>query len=282
MAFKHLGVSFDLHAGGKDLIFPHHENEIAQSQGAFGEGTFARYWLHNGFLNFNQEKMSKSIGNVVGIDDITGRYDPEALRFFFLSHHYRSPINFEVIERDGGPAFVDVEAAERRLDYFYSTLRRLADAAPADAGPGPVIPEAEALVPAVREALADDFNTPVAVAALGEAARAANKLLDESKGVAKDVRRRSLRALARDLADVARGALGLLERPPIEFLTARRDRLAARRGIDGGAVAARLAARDEARRAKDFARADALRGELRELGVEVLDTPQGAEWRVAE
>jgi cysteinyl-tRNA synthetase len=136
-------------------------------------------------------------------------------------------------------------------------------------------------VPAAREALCDDFNTPVVVAALGEAARAANKLLDEGKGIAKPVRRRSLARLGRDLREVG-GALGVLLTPPAEFLARRRDRLAALRGIDGDEVDRLLAERSQARSARDFTRADEIRASLHGLGVEVLDTAAGVDWKVAE
>ena len=284
MVARHLGESFDIHGGGKDLIFPHHENEIAQSQGAFGEGTFARYWMHNGFLNLAGEKMSKSLGNVFGCPQIAGAAGPEAMRMFVVSHHYRSPVNFEVATgEDGRAVFRDLDAADRRLDYFYTTLRRLAEfpGPPPDDLDGEVVPEARALVPAAIEALRDDFNTPVVVAAMGEAARAANKLLDEGKGIAKPVRRRSLARLARDLRDVS-GALGLLSSEPAAFLAARRDRLAARRGIDGDEVARLLGERAQARADRDYARADGIRETLQSRGVEVLDTAAGADWRVAE
>jgi cysteinyl-tRNA synthetase len=283
MVARHLGITFDIHGGGKDLVFPHHENEIAQSQGAYGEGTFARYWMHNGFLNFSGEKMSKSLGNVFACPAIASACGPEAMRMFTVSHHYRSPVNFEVAVENGRTAFRDLEAADRRLDYFYGTLRRIDDflASGGDAGDGEVVPEAAALVPAAREALSDDFNTPVVVAALGEAARAANKLLDEGKGIAKPVRRRSLARLGRDLREVG-GALGILLTPPAEFLARRRDRLAAHRGIDGDEVDRLLAERTQARAARDFTRADEIRASLHGLGVEVLDTPAGVDWKVAE
>ena len=293
MTLRHLGESFDIHAGGKDLIFPHHENEIAQSQGALGRGTFARYWMHNGFLNLRDPaaapdaeavKMSKSLGNVFLIADMRKRYDGETIRAFMLQQHYRSPINFEVATRDGGAVFPGLDEMERRLDYFYTTLTRI-DAflgAKSEVEAGVVIPEADRLESAVRAAMADDFNTAVALAELGEAARAANKLLDEPKGVAKDVRRRSLARLGHDLRAVARGALGLLAQAPVDFLHARRARLAAVRGLDPAAVDARLAEREAARKAKDFTAADAIRKELRERGVEVMDGAGGSDWRVVE
>jgi cysteinyl-tRNA synthetase len=283
MILRTLGERFDIHGGGKDLVFPHHENEIAQSVGALGEGSFARYWMHNGFVNFNDEKMSKSLGNVFLVSDMVQRYDGETIRLYMIQNHYRSPINFEVLEKDGRPVFPGLDEAERRLDYFYTTLSRLDDAAGAAApDDGAVIPEAQKLIPAIHAAMEDDFNTAVAVAELGEAARAANKLLDDPKSAPKDVRRRSLARLRRDLRDAACGALGLLCQDPRAFLHARRARLAALRGIDPAEIDAQLVEREAARKAKDFARADAIRASLRERGVEIMDTPRGAEWRVDE
>jgi cysteinyl-tRNA synthetase len=283
MVIEHMGDRFDIHGGGMDLIFPHHENEIAQSQAACGDGTFARYWMHNGFVNFGGEKMSKSLGNVFLIADLATRFDGESLRFYLAQHHYRSPINFEVAETSAGPVFPSLEEAERRLDYFYTTLARLDDDLGANTAieNGPVVPEADRLIPAFREGMDDDFNTTVAFRELGEAATTANRLLDDPKAAVKDVRRRSLQRLARDLRS-AGGALGFFERPPSQFLHARRTRLAAQRGIVPADVDARLVEREQARKAKDFARADAIRAELREKGIVVMDTPRGADWRINE
>ena len=126
MAHRYLGEPFDIHGGGSDLIFPHHENEIAQSEGAFGEGQFARYWLHSGMVTFGGEKMSKSLGNVISIREIAKTHDLEALRLLFIGVHYRSPVGFE-IARDaaGAPVYPDLDRAEERLAYFYWTLDRL-------------------------------------------------------------------------------------------------------------------------------------------------------------
>jgi len=292
MSATHLGETFDLHGGGKDLVFPHHENEIAQSQGAHGVGTFAHYWMHNGFLNFDGEKMSRSQGNVFSCEQIAKKVGTEALRFYFVSHHYRSPISFEYTAHHADPDdpkrvtdvdFPSLEAADRRLDYFYATLRRIDElvAQGGDGGDGAVIPEADALVATAREALADDFNAPIVMAALGEAARHANRLLDEGKGLDKAVRRRSLARFGRDLRAVG-WALGILGNDPVAYQRARRARLVAKRGLDTAQVEALLTARTEARKAKDFTRADAVRGELTALGVEVLDTPAGTDWRIIE
>jgi len=289
MTHSHLGVTFDIHGGGKDLIFPHHENEIAQSQGAYGTDTFARYWMHNGFLNFGGVKMSKSLGNVFGCDQIAAAVGGEALRFFCVKHHYRSPIDFEVEEiknSDGTPVgvrFRSLEAADRDLEYFYVTLQKI-DAFIAqggDAGEGAVLPDAEKLLPTTREALADDFNSPKVMAALHEAATLANKLLAEGKGIDKQVRRRTLARIGKELRAVGE-ALGILAADPQVYLAERRGRLVARKGVDVARVASLLDERKAARAAKDFTRSDAIRAELTEIGVELLDTPQGTDWRVQD
>ncbi|MFH0901529.1 MAG: cysteine--tRNA ligase [Pseudomonadota bacterium] len=291
MTMRYLGETFDIHAGGKDLIFPHHENEIAQSQGVTGSGTFARYWLHNGFVNLNDVKMSKSLGNVFLIMDVRQICDAEALRLYILQYHYRSPISFEVVERNGKPSFPGLEEAERRLDYFYTTLARLEDSGvaigaalprPEQASQGPVVPEAERFLAAFVAAMDDDFNTAAAIAELGEAVKAANKLLDEPRAVPKDVRRRSLARLAYDIRSAGRDALGLLGCEPRQFLAHRRQKLAAARGICMATVDEKLGERDAARKQRDYARADQIRAELHDRGVEVMDTPRGSEWRVVD
>jgi cysteinyl-tRNA synthetase len=288
MTHAHLGETFDLHGGGKDLIFPHHENEIAQSRGAYGPTTFARYWCHNGFLNFKGEKMSKSLGNVIDCGVIADAVGGEALRLFCVSHHFRSPVDFdfEALRDAGGQVigarFYSLEAADKKLDYFYTTLKRIDEfVAQGDAGDGKVLPEAEKLIPDARAALADDFNAPLVVAALYEATTLANRLLDEPKGIDKAVRRRTLARIGRDLRAVG-DAIGVFAADPAAYLAERRARLVKRRGIDIAAVERLLAERTAARAAKDFARSDAIRGELTTLGVQLHDTPRGTEWSVID
>jgi cysteinyl-tRNA synthetase len=290
MCVAHLGETFDLHGGGKDLIFPHHENEIAQSQGAYGTHTFARYWLHNGFLNFAGEKMSKSLGNVFGCDQIADAVGGEPLRYFCVKHHYRTAIDFDVEEvRDAGSGavtgvrFRSLEAADRELEYFYKALAGV-DALLAqggDGGDGGVMPEAEKLVPTATEALCDDFNTPVVIAAMYEAATLANRLVAEPKGVDKALRRRTLARIGKDLRTVG-AALGILLAEPRTYHRERRDRLVRWRAIDVARVEALIADRAAARAAKDFARGDALRSELAALGIELHDTPGGTDWSVRD
>ncbi len=283
MTVTHLGETFDIHAGGKDLIFPHHENEIAQSQGADGEGTFARYWLHNGFLNFEGVKMSKSLGNVFDCDQIAAAVGGEALRYFCIKHHYRSPVDFDVQVTDDGVRFFSLEAADRELAKFYDALAKI-DAELAtggDGGEGAVMPEAEKLVPEARDALADDFNAPVVVASLHAALTLAHKLLESSKGVDKQLRRRTLARLGKDMRTVG-AAIGVFVQEPARYLTERRDRLVRVKKIDVAAVQAKIAERTAARTAKDWTRADAIRKELAETGVALHDAPGGTDWSVQD
>jgi cysteinyl-tRNA synthetase len=289
MTCAHLGVSFDLHGGGKDLIFPHHENEIAQSQGAYGTSTFARHWMHNGFLNFGGVKMSKSLGNVFNCDEIAAAVGGEALRFFCVEHHYRSPVDFEVeVVRDDagkevGVRFRSLEAADRRLEDFYKTLYKLDTflATAGDPGQGDVLKEAANLVADARTALADDFNAPVVMALLHEAKTVANRLLDQGKGVDKQAKKRTLARLATDMRVVGE-ALGILANDPKAYLADRRERLVKRNKLDVAKVEQLIKDRVAARAEKNFARADEIRGELARLGVELHDSPQGTEWSVQD
>jgi cysteinyl-tRNA synthetase len=283
MTVTHLGTTFDIHAGGKDLIFPHHENEIAQSQGADGDGTFARYWMHNGFLNFEGVKMSKSLGNVFDCEQIAVAVGGEALRYFCVKHHYRSPVDFDVqVVPEGGVRFASLEAADRELARFYEALAKIdVEVAQNDGGTGNVMPEAEKLVPEARDALADDFNSPIVVASLHAALTLANKLLESSKGIDKLLRKRTLARLGRDMR-IAGSAIGVFEQVPAAYLAARRDRLVRAKQIDVAVVEAKIAERKAARADKNYARGDEIRNELGAMGVALHDTPSGTDWSVQD
>jgi len=277
MAHRYLGDSFDIHGGGSDLIFPHHENEIAQSEGAFG--SFARHWMHSGMVNFGGEKMSKSLGNVVTIRRVAETHDLEALRLLLISVHYRSPANFTIArDGEGQSVYPDLDEAEARLDYFYRTLERLdAFLAPVKLA-DPISPSK--LAEEAGAAMDDDFNTAAAIGHLYDAFVLANKLLDDPKAMPKPQRQQTLAAIARDAREIG-VTLGIMRRKPDEFLLGRRDRLCVRRKIDRAIVEARLADRTAARAGKDFKLADEIRAELRDKGVELMDTTAGTNWRVA-
>ena len=239
-----LGEHFDIHGGGQDLQFPHHENEIAQTEGATGR-PFVNYWMHNGFVQVDKEKMSKSLGNFFLIRDILRRYDAEVVRFFILRAHYRSPLNH---------ADQNLDDARQGLTRLYTALKGF----DLEAGP---IDWADARARRFREAMDDDFNTPEAVAVLFDLANEINK--DRSAA-----RARLLKSLA--------ATLGLLQRDAQSFLQA-----APAGALSDTEIGARIAARLAARKAKDYAAADGIRRELEEGGVILEDGPAGTTWRRA-
>jgi len=239
-----LGAHFDIHGGGQDLQFPHHENEIAQSEGAH-DCKFVNYWLHNGFVRVDDEKMSKSLGNFFTIREILRKYDPEVLRFFILRAHYRSPLNYSDQHLD------DAKAALTRL---YTALRGIA-AAPI------AIDWSQGQAQRFRAAMDDDFNTPEALAVLFE--------------LAAEVNRTGSLPLANLLRGLA-GLLGLLTRDAEVFLKAGVGELA---GYDEARIEGLLAERLAARQTRDFARSDAIRDELKAAGILLEDGPQSTTWR---
>jgi cysteinyl-tRNA synthetase len=270
MAEKYLGESFDLHGGGRDLIFPHHENEIAQSEAASGK-PFARYWMHCEFLDLEGAKMSKSLGNVVRLRDALERVDPEGLRLFFLSTHYRNPLSFS--EKS-------LHDAETRVEYFYETLRRAGERLGSkEVVPGPVHGEPRRFLAEFHAAMDDDFNVPGALAAVSGLFAAMNELLDKPPVSDRAVMARTLRALSEDAARMGE-ALGILGETPREWLARRRERLVARRGIDRDRVESLIGERTAARRRKDYAAADRIREDLKELGVEIMDSASDTTWKV--
>ncbi len=312
MSEKYLGPTFDLHGGGIDLRFPHHENERAQAQGVHGPSSFSRYWMHNGFVGFrwvhNEQVMAE--GSKIAKSDLAmrplyhafvartciERHGGEAVRLWLLTTIYRNPITFDVDMAPPGAATGEtgatapvrtpgLEEAERRLEYGYLTMQRL-DEALAVGKPvaeGTIWSDAAGWLDRLLAALDDDFNTPVALAEWQEALSLANRVLDGKVAppLAKDVRRRTLERLRADLRTAGR-VLGLLESDPATYLLSHRGRRIAARGLDAARIESLIAERETARRSKDFARADSLRGELATLFVEVMDTPAGPRWRVQD
>jgi cysteinyl-tRNA synthetase len=237
MAWKYLGEIFDIHGGGIDLVFPHHENEIAQTRSVFHAPVMANYWMHNGFLQVEGEKMSKSLGNLVTIRDLRKDWPGEALRLAMLQTHYRQPMNLTI---------AGLREAQRNLDHWYALT--------ADAAPGYLCADA-------LDALMDDLNTPKALAALhelrGEAAKGAKPAAACLKASAQ--------------------LIGLLQETPAQWAAFRPASLA----IDEPAIAKLIAARDAARKAKDFGESDRIRDQLAEMGVVLKDGKDGTTWEIA-
>lgn len=263
MSLRYLGETLDIHGGGQDLVFPHHENEIAQSESFTGVAPFVRYWLHNGFMQLGKDKMSKSTGRLITVSEALAKYSPDALRLWVLDSHYRGPITYsdEVLS-----------STERGLER----LRRAAHLDIEESAPPGI--DAEMYRTEFIEAMDDDFNTPQAVAVLFDLAREINRGRDENLHIGE------ARGTLLELADV----LGLTLKEPAEaeiphqplLDLAAKHGLASSPDVTASALAAQLVERRaEARRARDWKLADAIRTDLKELGITLEDTPQGTVWR---
>lgn len=255
MANRYLGKTIDIHSGGKDLVFPHHENEIAQSECANGQ-CFANYWMHNGYININNQKMSKSLGNFFTVRDIAKQYDYEVIRFFMLSAHYRSPVNFS------DALMTSAKSAMERVYTCIDTLEFLL----ANSEERPLNDAEKALETKLSEckqkfidAMDDDLNTADAIAAIFDIVYAANTGLSKEEKNAKEIVEKTLSAI-RELGDV----LGLFTKKADQSVDAE--------------IEALIAERNEARKAKNWARADEIRDQLKAMNIELKDTPMGVKW----
>ena len=258
MAKKYLGDTIDIHAGGEDLIFPHHENEIAQSEAANGV-QFAKYWMHNGFINVDNEKMSKSKGNFFTLREIVAEVPYDVVRFFILSGHYRSPINFsrELMEA-AGTSLDRIKNCARSLDFIVKNVqgemtedeKKLSE-------------QADEFRVQLENAMEDDFNTADAVTAIFELVTFANRNVSES----------SSKAFAEDILNKLLKLCSILGIDPVEKTEDNGDT---------AKIEELIAKRTEAKKAKDFATADAIRAELLEMGVVIEDTRAGVRWSYAK
>jgi len=268
MSYKYLGETFDIHGGGKDLIFPHHENEIAQSESAF-DRPFAKYWIHNGFVNINQEKMSKSLGNFLLIKDVLKSYHPETVRLFLLSNHYRSPIDFN--EKA-------IDEAKAGLDKIYTLLERINE----KAGCTPEINDSHNTGEYWLRfcgAMDDDFNTAQGIGILFEAVRMANRSLDGTiERLSEELRDKILSARA-DIMEIG-GILGILAETPEAYFDKQKSRLLETESIDPSVIEKMIQERTEARKAKDWEKADFIRKKLLGMNIILEDRPDGTIWKI--
>jgi len=280
MSTSKLGMPLDIHGGGKDLIFPHHENEIAQAEGAYGK-PFVRYWMHNGFVNINKEKMSKSLGNFLTIRDILKAHHPEVLRLFLLSKHYRSPLDYS-------PEIMT--EMENSLNRVYQALARI-DAV-LEKSPLVDLPEfrlneiekeladkAETLMDRFMEALDDDFNTARAIGYLFDLVTSMNRVFGPSDDTPTEAAFACL-VKARDQLKQAAGILGMLEQAPTDFFAFKKDKILQEAQVDDAQIEKLVAERTQARRDKNWSRSDEIREQLKKWNVIVEDRPDGTIWRV--
>ncbi|MEF8823188.1 MAG: cysteine--tRNA ligase [Desulfohalobiaceae bacterium] len=272
MSEKLLGIPFDIHGGGQDLIFPHHENERAQSMAASG-GTFARYWMHNGYVQVESEKMSKSLGNFVTVEDVFREHPPEVLRFFLLGKHYRSPLDFT------WPAMQDTEKALKRI---YQARMNMSLALEQSGGkdtplPEEITQEAGQLMQESQDHLDDDLNTAACMGHIFSLIRLGNRIL-ENKGWRRSTQGRELLQSVLEHIRSTGDILGVFHKDPATFLDELRRFKAEKYGVDLEEVQRLIRERQEARQNKDFSRADALRDQLAEMGITLQDGPQGTDW----
>jgi cysteinyl-tRNA synthetase len=274
MSAKYLGLPFDIHGGGKDLLFPHHENEVAQSEAAFGK-KMVNYWLHNGFVQINHEKMSKSLGNILLIRDLLKRYNRETVRYFYCSSHWRSPIDFSE---------QSLLQADEAVDRFYQAFHQIEKLAGLGLGQEPLKDDELAnalakLEPEFIAAMDDDFNTAQVVGNFNEFLRLLNQRLEDGRFRKKPG---AVALLVKSWSELKRlgAVLGLFQEKPSEYIEREKRRGLIFLGLAPEELESQIQARARARAEKDFARADAIRAELAERGIILEDTREGTEWKI--
>ncbi len=263
MSYEYLGEGFDIHGGGKDLIFPHHENEIAQSEAVFGT-QFVKYWIHNGFVDINNEKMSKSLGNFTMIKEVLAAYSPEVIRMFLLSNHYRSPIDYS---EDS------MREVSIGLDRIYAFLERLENAGVKD---NPSL--TGDLWNSFSDAMNDDFNSAKALAFVFEAVKKGNRLLDDTDDSPSEKTLSILSRIYNDIKAISH-ILGVFLMDPQSYFKAKKDKGMADMAIDSAEIDALIQQRMQARKNKDFAKADRIRDLLQSKNIVLEDGPEGTTWR---
>jgi len=279
MSMKYLGDTFDIHGGGKDLVFPHHENEIAQSEGAT-EKPFARYWIHNGFVNINKEKMSKSLGNILTIKEVLKEWHPEVLRLFFLSSHYRSPLDY---------AEESLTEAKSGLDRFYATLKAVQDELKRPTQPAqgntdsPILEEAQQAIESFHsrfeEAMDDDFNTAQALGYFFDLQTHLNSLLHLSKGRPTEPIL-SLLKKGEEYFSKMGWIFGLFREDPESYLNEQRKVGLQKLTLSEEEILRLIEQRNDARKEKNWNRADDIRKGLLDRGIVLEDTPSGTNWKL--
>lgn len=277
MSAAYLGYSFDIHGGGMDLVFPHHENEIAQSCAACKQSNIS-YWVHNGFVTVDSEKMSKSLGNFFTIRQVIDLYHPLALRLFLLGTHYRSPINYSDVQ---------LESASDRIFYIYQTLHDCEDVLSQhdvptlkDSIPPSTVDEINKLQNVFVASMSDDLLTPVVFAALSDPLKTINDLIHTRKGKKQALRVESLAALEKTIRS-ALDILGLMPASYSQMLQELREKALKRAKLTGDQVLRKIDDRTEARVNKDYEKSDAIRKELAAVGIALMDSPNGTTWKPA-
>ncbi len=267
MSREYLGETFDIHGGGKDLCFPHHENEIAQSESLSGK-PFVRYWVHNGFVNINQEKMSKSLGNFLMIKDVLKSYHPETVRLFLLSNHYRSPIDFTDKAMD---------ESSKGLDKIYALLERVEK----KVGPIFLVQDVD---PGICwkhfcDAMDDDFNSARSIGIIFDTVRSLNRLLDQHEN---NLSSEVTQTLQSGLADIRRTGeiLGMFLEHPTQYFDNKQTQVLEQKSIDHAVVAEMVEQREAARKSKNWEMADQIRKELVDMGISLEDRAEGPVWKI--